>query len=76
MKDEVIWLRGQGHMASMNHLTKCTECGRKIMVSLAMIGVPHHAGLAVMCAECIKISDEHRQQFPEETRKLEEWINQ
>ena len=62
-------------LASVGHLCKCDICGRKIYVSMGLIGTPHHFGVAAMCAECLQIEDGFKQQYPDIAKQIEDWKN-
>jgi hypothetical protein len=58
------------------HKLQCQKCGRKILVEMALIGVPHHTGVAATCAKCIQLplDEEFRQKHPDKAKDIEEWI--
>jgi len=61
--------------ASMGHLVSCQKCGRKVLVGMGLIGVPHHTNLAITCADCLEIDDEFKQKYPEIAKQIEDWKN-
>ena len=56
--------------------TACHKCGRKILVEMGLIGVPHHPLLMVTCAECVQIpiNDSFREKNPEAAMEIERWL--
>ena len=64
-------------MELVNYFEKCKECGREILVSVALIGVNHNAGLSVICKECIKkkgVDKKFKKQSPERAEEIEKWL--
>lgn len=59
----------------MGHLTACHKCGRKMVVELPLIGVPHHLGVTVTCGECLVMTDEFRKEHPKIASKVEDWLH-
>ena len=55
--------------------TACRKCGRKILVEMGLIGVPHHSWIMVTCAECVQppINDAFRGNHPEAAAEIEKW---
>jgi len=54
----------------------CPKCGRKILVEMGLIGVPHHSWIMATCAECVKvpINDAFRERRPEAAAEIEKWL--
>ncbi|MCI0407559.1 MAG: hypothetical protein L0191_03180 [Acidobacteria bacterium] len=56
----------------------CRHCGRKILVEMGLIGVPHHTWVHATCAACIPlpINETFRAQSPAAAVDLEQWLAQ
>jgi hypothetical protein len=65
----------QGDLDVMGHLTACRQCGRKILVEMALIGVPHHVGISATCGECLVLSEQFRKEHPRIIAKIEKWLH-
>jgi hypothetical protein len=75
MNDEVYRLPGKNDgLPMMGHLTACHRCGRKVLVELVLIGVPHHVKVLVTCGECLVLSEQIRKAQPAITAKIEAWL--
>jgi hypothetical protein len=75
MKDETYRIPGtNGSLPVMGRLTACHKCGRKVLVEMGLIGVPHHVGLSVTCGECIVPTEQMRKEHPEIVSKVENWL--
>jgi hypothetical protein len=61
-------------LAVRGHLTACHKCGRKILVEMGLIGVPHHTGVSATCGECLVLSEQFRKEQPEIVSKIESWL--
>ncbi len=62
----------------INYFEKCSECKREILISIALFGTNHNAGISVTCKKCLKkkgIDKEFKKQNPESTKEIEEWLN-
>jgi hypothetical protein len=55
--DETYYIDGDQGLAVLGYLTACHKCGRKILVEMGLIGVPHHTGVSVTCGECLVLSE-------------------
>lgn len=62
--------------ASMGHLLKCHKCEKKILVSLGLIGTPHHIGISATCAECLEIDKDFCKEHPKIANRLDNWKNE
>ena len=60
--------------AGMGHMLQCHVCGRKILVSMGLIGTVHHMGTSATCGECLVIAEEFRKQYPAIATKIENWL--
>lgn len=49
------------------------KCGKKILVEMTFIGVPHHINMIVLCAECVEVPPEFKQVDPAAAARIEEW---
>ncbi len=58
----------------MGHLTACKKCGRKVLVEMGLIGVPHHLGVTVTCGDCLVVPEQFRKGHPEIVSKIERWL--
>jgi len=70
MKEETIYAHP--------HKRTCTECGKKILVSIANIGTSHVANITVSCGACTAktgINKSWADKFPNEAEELEKWLN-
>ena len=56
--------------------TACRKCGRKILVEMGLIGVPHHTWVMATCADCLQvpISDAFKERRPEAAAEIEKWL--
>ena len=66
-------------MEIIQYFEKCTKCKRELLVSVALIGVNHNAGLSVTCKECLKksgLDKEFKKQSPKESKEVEEWLKE
>ena len=59
----------------MGHLTACHKCGRKMVVEMALIGVPHHTGVSVTCGGCLVVTEQIRKGHPEVASHIERWLH-
>jgi hypothetical protein len=76
MNDYTYRLPGKnGGLSVMGHMTACKKCGRKVLVEMGLIGVPHHVGLVVTCGECVEPSEQIRKEHPEIVSKVENWLH-
>lgn len=57
------------------YMEKCTECGKKVIVSIANNGVSHVISISVQCSECLVITDEYKKIKPDLAKEIEEWIS-
>ena len=60
-----------------NSVEKCSQCGRKMVVSLFQFGVSHVAGMAIRCPDCTEKIDWNEKYFvehPEETERIKELL--
>ncbi|HTU90547.1 MAG TPA: hypothetical protein VMF69_10770 [Gemmataceae bacterium] len=64
----------EGELDAMGHLTACNKCGRKILVEMALIGVPHHVGVTAICGECLVLPEQFRKEHPKIAAKIEGWL--
>jgi len=71
-RDDTYYI--EGDLDAMGHLTACSQCGRKILVEMALFGVAHPAGLTVICGECLVLPDKFRKEQPEIVAKIERWL--
>ena len=59
---------------------KCNKCGRKILVEMALIGIPHHTGVSATCADCVDMTTPQAQllakQHPDVAKELAEWFRE
>jgi len=67
------YIPGERALSVMGHLCKCRKCGRKILVELVLIGVPHHDTPIVTCSECLVLDSEFRNKNPDIAKQLDEW---
>lgn len=72
--DDTYYIDGDHGLAVQGHLTACHRCGRKILVEMGLIGVPHHTGVSVTCGECLVLSEQFRKEQPEILSKIEGWL--
>jgi len=72
--DNTYFLDGDHGLAVLGQLTACSKCGRKILVEMGLIGVPHHTSISVTCGECLVLSKKFRKQQPEIVSKIERWL--
>ena len=59
----------------MGHMTACHKCGRKMVVEMALIGVPHHLGVTVTCGDCLVVTEQFRKEHPEVASQIERWLH-
>jgi hypothetical protein len=71
MKD-TFYIKGKNPV--MGHLATCV-CGRKIVVQLPLIGVPHHRDAYVTCLECMVVDPKFRENNPEIAAQIDGWKN-
>lgn len=72
--NETYYFDGEDGLNVMGHLTTCHKCGRKILVEMGLIGVPHHTGLSVTCGDCLVLSKRFRKKHPKIAAKIESWL--
>jgi hypothetical protein len=65
----------EGDLDVMGHLTACQKCGRKLVVELALIGVPHHVGVYVTCGNCLVLPGQFRKEQPAISAKIDGWLH-
>ena len=61
----------------INYFEKCSFCKEEILISIALIGVNHNAGLSVIHKKCLKnrgLDETFRKQSPNEAKEIEEWL--
>ncbi len=64
-------------MEALQHKAECTDCGRRILITLVSIGTPHQWVDHIICAKCLVskgIDKEWAKDNPEEAKELEAWI--
>ena len=66
-------------MADMDYCYKtaaCSKCGRRILVEMGLIGVPHHSWVMVTCAECLQVpvAEAFRERRPDAAAEIEKWL--
>ena len=56
--------------------TACQKCGRRILVEMGLIGVPHHSWIMVTCAECIQVplAEAFRERRSEAAAEIGKWL--
>lgn len=57
---------------------KCYHCGRDVLVSIVVVGTPHHAGVMVDCRECLKtkgIHPDYVMKNPEQAAQIQRWLD-
>lgn len=62
-----------GTFPLMGHFLQCTQCGRKILVSIVLNGTNHNMSVSVCCADCLSTDDEFTKEYPEVSKKIENW---
>jgi len=72
--DDTYSIEGDHGLTVLGHLTACHKCGRKILVEMGLIGVPHHTGISVTCGECLVLSKRFHKEQPEIVAKIESWL--
>jgi len=57
---------------------ECSFCGRKMLVSVVLLGISHNAGMTVDCHECLKvngINPEYAKERPENAARIQRWLD-
>jgi len=57
----------------VGHKTKCSKCGRKVLIQLPLFGVPHHFDAMPTCAECLDLDPHWADEHPEIALDLLKW---
>ena len=57
-------------------MTACRKCGRRILIEMGLVGVPHHSWIMATCAECLPVplADGFRKRRPEAAAEIEKWL--
>lgn len=55
-------------------MLECKVCKRKVLLELFVNGTKHHLSETVICAECLHINEEFRDEHPEIVEQIEEWM--
>jgi hypothetical protein len=75
---EAIFISGDGDMSLdfVGHMLHCPKCGKKVFVGVGLFGIDHTGSISATCAECVEIKPEDRERYPEQIKKLEDWLKQ
>ena len=60
------------------HFVRCSSCGRKTLVQIALFGVSHNLAVSTMCGDCIKkngVNPEYKKRDPVTAEKIETWAS-
>ena len=63
-----------GHPFSIvGHFLKCSKCGKKSVVEIALNGTDHNVCIFIHCAECMEISEDFKKNHSESAKKIEDF---
>lgn len=65
------------YLESEIHKLNCSVCGRKILVTIGLIGIGHNAVVIAECGECIKskIDVDFAKREPQKAEEINRWLN-
>lgn len=63
----------EGGLGVIGYTLACRNCGRKVLVEMALIGTVHHSTPSVTCAECLKVTENFQERFPDIAESILKW---